>query len=89
MRLKPNLHKSSEIKESTRELLDSMLAGTADLSEISMEEYIQVAFVYAMSNNLIHIEQPVMYGGQHFNVHMCVSDIGPSPSLDDALGSTQ
>lgn len=75
--------------ESTREILAAMMAGTLDLNEITMAEYLQITFIHAMNNGIIHIDQPVMYGGQLYSVHMCMNKVGPSASLDDALAGTQ
>lgn len=79
---------SSPNMESTRDKINAIIDGTIDCDAITMGEYLQLAFLAAMNNDVLHIEQPVVYGGQHFNVHMCMSKVGPSPSLDDALTGT-
>jgi hypothetical protein len=66
-----------------------MQNGTADLTEISMQEWLQIAFIHAIDSGVIHLDLPVVYGGQSYNVHMCIDSIGPSPSLDDALSNRQ
>lgn len=85
MTLDPSLTKSSETQELTRELLRSMVAGTADLDQISVQEWIQVAFIHAMSRGVIDIDVPLVYGGQRFSIHMCINQIGPGEALDAAL----
>jgi hypothetical protein len=63
--------------------------GTADLDGISVQEWLQVAFIHAIDTGILHLDVPVVYGGQSFNVHMCIDSVGPSPSLDDAMSNTQ
>lgn len=88
MKLDQSLTESCEVKELTRDLLEALRNGTADLNQITVAEWIQVAFVHAMSNGIIHIEQPIVYGGQLFNVHLCMNNVGPSASLDESLTGT-
>jgi hypothetical protein len=85
----PSLMLSSPHTESTREKIGALIDGTLDLDNTTMGEYMQLCFLAAMNNDILHVEQPFVYGGQWFNVHMCMSKVGPSPSLDDALSGTQ
>lgn len=71
----------------TAKLIARLESGTAPLDEISMSTWLQLAFLHCIDTGLIHLEQPVIYGGQHFNLHMCIDRIGPSYSLDDAVSN--
>jgi hypothetical protein len=87
--LNENLTNCSKRRDLTSALIAQMQAGTAALDEITVQDWLQIAFIHALDSGVIHLEQPVVYGGQAFNIHMCIDNIGPSPSLDDALGSKQ
>ena len=87
--LSENLTHSCKRRELTSELIKQMQAGTAALDQVTVEDWLQIAFIHAVDSGVIHLEQPVVYGGQLFNVHMCIDNIGPSQSLDDALDKVQ
>lgn len=86
--LETNSLRSSENTESTRDKINAIIDGTLDPSTVTMAEYLQLCMIAAMNNDILHIEQPVIYGGQYYNVHMCMSKVGPSATLDDALTGT-
>lgn len=89
MTLDKSLTSCSKRRGLTSELIAQMQAGTAALDQITVQDWLQIAFIHAIDSGIIHLEQPVVYGGQRFNVHMCIDNIGPSQSLDDALSSKQ
>ena len=64
----------------TKEVVERLEAGK--LAGITMEEYLQVSFLSLMSGDEIHLEEKVMYGGNLFTLHACVSGVNPNQQVD-------
>lgn len=75
--------------ESTQELLDKLVAGELDLSEISFLEFLQLAFLHAMDSNIINVDKRIIYGSNVFNVHCCVNAIEPQDAAYKTLSEKQ
>jgi hypothetical protein len=75
---------NDSISENRAEAIFNGLAeGTIDLSTITLEEYLQVSFLYLVSTEEIHIEQKVAYAGGIYNLHACVNNISPPERVDN------
>ena len=55
---------------------------TNRLEGISLEEYLQVSFLTLMSGEEQHLEEKVMYGGNLFTLHACVSAVNPGQQIE-------
>lgn len=53
-----------------------------DVSGISLEEYLQVSFLELMSAEEVHVEESIMYGGNLFLLHACVSQVNPNQPVE-------
>ena len=42
---------------------------------VLLDEFMQVSFLTLMHGDTVHIEVPVVYGGQLFELHACVSKV--------------
>ena len=65
------------ISPSRTEEIVKLLETGKDLDKISMAEYLQVSFLTLMSGTEVHTEEKIMYGGNVFQLHACVSQIAP------------
>lgn len=63
--------------------------GRMPLDNITVAEYLQLAVIHAMDNKLTHIDHGIVYGGQKYQLHFCMKNMGPSHSLDAALTEEQ
>lgn len=70
----------------TNEIAQGIDDGTIDLNTVSLAEFIQVSFLCLVETNghEVHLEKKIMYGGQVFNLHTCISEIRP---MQDLLGA--
>jgi hypothetical protein len=49
---------------------------------ISLEEYMQVSFLSLISGDEVHVEDKVVYGGNVFLLHACVSQVNPAEKVE-------
>jgi len=63
----------------TDEILNAIERG--EYKGITLEEYMQVSFLTLMSGEEQHIEERIMYGGNLFNLHACVSQVNPGQQV--------
>ncbi len=61
---------------------DALIAGEADLSNITFEQYLQVSFLSLFDGLEIHNELKVIYKGNVFTLHACVNGVVPSQSVE-------
>jgi len=54
-----------------------------DLDGISMREYMEVSFLTLMSGEEVHVEEKVMFGGNLFTLHACVSQVKPGQKVSE------
>jgi len=58
-----------------------MMMENDDFEGISLEEYMQVSFMVLMSSGELHGEEKVMYGGNLYTLHACVSQVNPNQQV--------
>ena len=73
----------------SNEFLDALLDGKVDLDKITMAEYMQIALLHALDNGIINLDLRLIYGGEVYHVHSCVSRVEGSDTLARTIGSTQ
>ena len=66
--------------ERTQEIVKSLETGHG-LDQITMEEYLQVSFLSLMSEDEVHMEETIMYGGNLFTLHACVNQVNPGQQV--------
>lgn len=65
------------------EILKSLDSGKIDCSKVTLEEFVQVSFLQLMfGTDETHLNQKLMYGGNLFNIHVCVAQINPAEKVD-------
>lgn len=75
---------------STRDKINALIDGKADLTQMTVAEYLQLSFIHALNSPMpLNLNQNVIYGGERYSMHYCIKKIGPSYSLDAALDQTQ
>lgn len=62
------------------EIIDSINNGTVDATTVTLAEFMQVSFLELMYNDEqpLDVNQHMMYGGNLFNIHVCVAQINPN-----------
>lgn len=89
MTSKPSSTESSPVITSTAEALQEIVDGRADLDKVSVQEYLQLAMMYAMDNEITNVDRKVFYGGHMYMLHFCLTQVDPSPDMGKALGGSQ
>jgi len=69
------------LSDRTKYIIESVEAGK-NLDKITVAEFIEVSFLALMSGDEVHNEQSIMYGGNMFSMHTCVSQVSPAERVD-------
>jgi len=59
----------------TEEILNKLDAG--DIDGISLREFMQISYLAMVGGDEVHLEMKIIYGGNTFNMHSCVSQVNP------------
>ena len=72
---------STILSSRAEEIVNGLADGTLDLTTVTLAEFVQVSFLRLVSFDETHLEQTIMYGGNVFKFHACVSEIQPMQSI--------
>ena len=73
------------------ELIQGINEYRINVADVTMEELLQVCFLQAMYGDDdfdMNMNQTIMYGGNLFNIHVCLAQINPNQPVE-ALKGTQ
>ena len=66
--------------ERCAEIREGLLKGTIDLREVSLAQWIHVSYLTLFDKKETHLEQAIVYEGNVYNLHLCVSGVIPPAS---------
>jgi len=81
----PPLERSMKITISPNDytdIHDAIIAGKADFSKITMEQYMNIAFLSLFSGDEIHNDLRVVHKGNVYQLHACISGIVPNQPVE-------
>ena len=68
--------------EACEKIREALIKGTIDLRTISVAQWIQVSYLNLFSQKETHMQQAIVYDGNVYNLHLCVSGVIPPASPD-------
>ena len=68
--------------EACEKIREALIKGTIDLRTISVAQWIQVSYLNLFSQKETHMQQAIVYDGNVYNLHLCVTGVVPPASPD-------
>ena len=68
--------------EGCEKIREGLINGTIDLTTISVAQWLHVSYLSLFAQKETHMEQAVVYEGNVYNLHLCVSGVVPPEAAE-------